>query len=340
MKRDVVVATLLVVIAAGCAGPRSSSDQEPAPGVGSARLVGGAAHTGDPAVVVLEVDGQGNCTAEFISTTVLLTAAHCVLTDSGKPMPTSTFRIHRGPDIHTAQATEWITIDPADVHPHPSFQDEEHDVAVLVLKEPVDVTPLAWSTSALSATDVGKAVRLVGYGANVPGEPEGDDGFGIKRQLTTTIAKVDPHFVQVGKAGQTACGGDSGGPAIVDVGGVETIIGLDSYSDAEVDCTEGEYYQRVDTEAAFIATYLSPASVPAAPGAEPPGDGKAEEPRGGGGSKDPPAAVASPQAGSCSVSPPRSAPHGTALGSIGALGLAAAWIRASSSGSRRRRRGR
>jgi len=99
-------------------------------------------------------------------------------------------------------------------------------------------------------------VRIVGYGANVA-RSRGDDGFGVKRELTTRVAKVDRDFVKVGKPGQTACKGDSGGPALMTIDGVETIVGLDSYSDAEGDCTEGEFYQRVDTEAAFIAQYLT-----------------------------------------------------------------------------------
>ncbi len=243
--------------------------------VTGARLVGGTTDTGDPAVVVFQATGNdgGECTAVFVSTTVLLTAAHCVLTENGGPLTGATFRIYQGNDFSKAKTADWITIDPSDVHPHPQYDGDAHDIAALVLKSPVAVTPLPIASAPLGAGDVGKTVRLIGYGANVAGNVT-NDGFGIKRQLTTTISAVDAGFVRVGKKGATACGGDSGGPALLEIGGVETIIGLDSYSNAATDCTGTEYYQRVDAEAAFIATYL-PATPPAPP---PKDDGDPDKP--------------------------------------------------------------
>jgi V8-like Glu-specific endopeptidase len=251
-RRPILIATLFFAAAgAGC-----SSRSEPMAKT-SARLVGGTPDSGDPAVVLFQATGNdgGECTAVFISTTVLLTAAHCVLTESGGPLSGATFRIYRGNDFANATENDWLAIESSNVHAHASFTGDDHDIAVVVLSQPVDVKPLPLVTQ-LSPSDVGKSVRLVGYGSNVA-TGGGNDGFGIKRELTTTIVSVETSFVEVGKTGETACSGDSGGPALIQIDGVETIIGLDSFSDAIQDCTASEFYQRVDTEADFIASFMT-----------------------------------------------------------------------------------
>src|SRR5262249_39402433 len=161
--------------AAACAGcsvsPSAQQEGRERSEATSARLVGGTPNDGDPAVVVFQATGDdgGECTAEFVTKTVLLTAAHCVLTEDSKPPENARFRIYRGNDISAATEADWIEIEPNDVHPHPSFEGDAHDVAVLVLKQPVDVTPLPIGRAPLSSADVGKSVRLVGYGASVAG---------------------------------------------------------------------------------------------------------------------------------------------------------------------------
>ncbi len=61
--------------------------------------------------------------------------------------------------------------------------------------------------------------------------------------------------VIVGDAQRHSCVGDSGGPAIVALGGVQTLIGVDSYTDT-TGCTEPSHYRRVDLYTAFFDAYL------------------------------------------------------------------------------------
>lgn len=301
-------ATVLLLLSAACADVRAESTaatREP--------LVGGARDTGDAAVVLFQATGDqgGECTAVFASTTVLLTAAHCVLDENSKPLVGSTFRIYRGDDFSKAKETDWITIDPSDVHPHPAYTGDAHDMAVLVLRAPVSVTPLPLAT-ALARADVGQPVRLVGYGANVAGASADNDGFGLKRDLDVTLDGLETDFIRVGRKDHTACGGDSGGPALMKIGGVDTIVGLDSYSDAKIDCTGAEHYQRVDTEAKFLATYLPPAPPPTQPPSDPPPSSSPLPPNATT-EKDPPRhddgpAASAEHTGGCAVGRSRSAP--------------------------------
>jgi hypothetical protein len=232
-------------------------------GASAARLVGGVADTADASVVLFEVTGNngGDCTAEFISTTVLVTAAHCALDEQGKPLSGVQFRIYMGNDYSQVKDADWIYIDPSNVHPNPAYDGDKNDITVLVLSKPMAVTPFAYNTTALTQATVGQAVHLIGYGSNVQGTAASGNngGFGLKRDLTTTVDDFNADFVHIGATGKNGCDGDSGGPAIVTIGGVPTIIGLDSYSDQQVDCTGGDYYQRVDTQAAFIAQYMTAA---------------------------------------------------------------------------------
>lgn len=260
-----LVALVLGSAEAGCsAKPDEVSGRLGTPGATGTRaskLVGGAADTADPAVVLFETTGTsgGDCTAEFISTTVLLTAAHCTLDDQGRPLVGAQYRITTKSDYAQVTDADWIYIDASNVHPNPAYDGNANDIAVLVLSKPAAVTPFAWNSQPLAQASIGESARLVGYGSNVQGAAASgaNGGFGLKRQLTTTVDGFDAGFVHIGKTGMNGCDGDSGGPALVTIGGVETIIGLDSYSAQQVDCTGGDYYQRVDTQAAFINQFTS-----------------------------------------------------------------------------------
>jgi secreted trypsin-like serine protease len=260
-----LLALVLASAAAGCsAQPGDAPGTAAAPGATAtsvSKLVGGAADTADPAVVLFETTGTngGDCTAEFISTTVLLTAAHCTLDDKGKPLVGAQYRIYMGSDYAKVTDADWITIDASNVHPNPAYDGNANDIAVLVLSKPAAVTPFAWNSQPLAQSSIGESARLIGYGSNVQGAAASgaNGGFGLKRQLTTTVDGFDAGFVHIGATGKNGCDGDSGGPALVTIGGVETIIGLDSYSAQQVDCTGGDYYQRVDTQAAFINQFTS-----------------------------------------------------------------------------------
>lgn len=115
-------------------------------------LVGGVIDPADPAIALIEVQDPANlaqhveCTANFIATTVLITAAHCVTDANGQPLPSSTiYRVYAGVDFVDADPQNWMTVQA--VHPHPQYNpngfdpnSNAHDIAVIVIESPAEVT--------------------------------------------------------------------------------------------------------------------------------------------------------------------------------------------------------
>lgn len=262
-----LVPCLLARALAGC----QSADADPPPVRASVQwLVGGATDTSDPAVVLTEMilgNSGGMCTASFIDRSVLLTAAHCVADDNGRSVPAAAkYRFYRGADLSAAAERDWVVVQTKNVHAHPEYDPNTsaNDVAVLVLDQPVDVVPLAINTKGLAQDMIGAEVRLVGYGST-SGTQGASDGFGRKRMLTTSVQMVQSDVLLIGNTGHQACDGDSGGPALLTIAGVETIIGTDDYNAFGLNCTRGDYYQRVDRQLDFISSFLPPgggATVP------------------------------------------------------------------------------
>jgi hypothetical protein len=145
-----------------------------------------------------------------------------------------------------------IDIQPKNVHANPKYNGGNNDVAVLVLDQPVSLVPLPLNTTPLGASLVGAPVRIVVFGVNNPA----GNGFGVKRQLATTIDQIQTQVLQVGNTGGQACDGDSGSPVLMMIHGVETIIGTDSYSQGTVNCTRGDFYMRVDDNLDFVGQYV------------------------------------------------------------------------------------
>jgi len=259
LAASVVVGCAAASGGAGCAGSSESTDD----GTTADAIIGGRTDSSDAAVVELveAIGSSGDeytCTATFISTTVLLTAAHCVVEDDHpKVIPSNaTFRIMNAASRSAAKKSDWITVRRANVHPHPHYDgDAAHDVAIVVLDSPVAVTPVAIRRTPITSALAGSNVRLVGFGqATRKSGP--NDGSETRRTVQTTLRALDGDLVRIGNTGQQACDGDSGGPALLTVDGVDTLIATDDLAATDVDCAGGDLYQRVDLHLDFIDTYL------------------------------------------------------------------------------------
>jgi V8-like Glu-specific endopeptidase len=233
----------------------------------SSPIIGGARDTSDHAVVMLvdypaDESAFYSCTASFISPTVLLTAAHCGLTEAGFQfgvfLGDDASPYNTGSPASTIAALKPHLLTVKEVHANPAYaanaQNYPGDIGIVILDAPVSsVTPLPINRAPLTAAIVGRSAEIVGYGQVVYRQ------FNLTEySASTKVASLDPdgHTVVVGDANTHTCLGDSGGPAIVTMAGVPTIIGTDSFTQSN-GCTEPSHFQRTDVYSAFIDGYLN-----------------------------------------------------------------------------------
>lgn len=241
----------LSLLASGCLGA-------PPAGVGSssASIIGGTSDTGDPGVVLVfaQVPGAQSgslCTGEVVSPHVVMTAAHCVSPDEvGQG---AVFNVFTGNDFN--QATQADLLPVAEAHPNPAWNASDlaagNDVGVVILKNAITIAPLPFNHSAMAQTMVGQNVRFVGYGLD---DAVNQTGAGVKRVTSTTLSDYDQVKLHFTDGTHETCNGDSGGPAFMTLGGVETIVGITSYGNPN--CNQGGYDTRIDSVAPFVDGYV------------------------------------------------------------------------------------
>ena len=208
--------------------------------------------------IVGEASVGGFCTGTLITSTHVLTAAHCAEAilrlgdeDSG------TFEVGR----QVYRTTQ--------VHIIPSFDADQfiHDVAVLVLSEPVlDIEP-----AELSAVppNVGELVTIVGFGGQ--GTPEGgsDGSFGTKLVGQVVVDHVTANefsWIFNDLSESNPAPGDSGGPVFIDGEQGLLLAGIVS-SGTTADAALGDitFNMRVDAYEPWITEIVFSSLPPAEP---------------------------------------------------------------------------
>jgi hypothetical protein len=150
----------------------------------------------------------------------------------------------------------WVNVAKVAWDPQYPNSDEEvgHDVAVAILEHPVDIKPLPFLTGALDSSIKGQLARVVGFGYNDAWA--GRAGFGIKREGQEEIVSLNDQYIMSEPwENRVTCGGDSGGAFLLPINGVETLVGVTAYGDAE--CNEFGGYSRVDVNRAFFDQFLN-----------------------------------------------------------------------------------
>ncbi|WP_394850954.1 S1 family peptidase [Pendulispora brunnea] len=199
------------------------------------------------------------CTGTIVKVNKILTAAHCVnrmYLDWENPW--ISIRTGQNPTSDDPRFTiSTVSWDAEFTGDWP----KGHDFAVITLSSNTSgVTPIPVSRHRLEIKHLGSYLRITGYGRTSPGDVASggtkryaDVGLGGLSEKTftagTNMPSTDPRA-------QTICYGDSGGPALADLGSGTEVIGVTSYT--VNNCQEG-WHVRTDT--ADATSFLKSAGV-------------------------------------------------------------------------------
>jgi uncharacterized protein (TIGR03382 family) len=212
----------------------------------SAPITHGEPTEGLLAVAAITTGGELTCTGTLVAPRVVVTAAHCLRGHA----PDGVFfgAVVGGPGEHVpiAAVREDARFDALSL---------DHDLGVVILARAVDVPPIALPSAPLAeAALVGRVVVVVGFGATGdPAEPAG-----TKRRGSTVVTEATPIQLSVAPAPAQPCRGDSGGPTLLALDGVRTLVGVTAFGDE--DCAVFATSTRVDAHADFLAGAIAAAT--------------------------------------------------------------------------------
>lgn len=272
-RRHFVHATLVALAALGATSCSSGGRASDGTAAGSSAITSGTADDADTSAVFIKatVKGQtGYCSGVVVSPHVVLTAGHCSTMDA-------TYAIFVGPDFNdrAAQAATDNYIPVVEHHAHPRYDSKRNlnDVGVLITSAPIPRPATPINRTKISASDVGRAVRIVGFG-----QTSGSDANSLGRRMegATTIAAYDSSSLTISGT-PNICLFDSGGPTFMNQNGVDVVVGIHFIIDA-ASCDQNGYDDRVDVYTDFIDGYVEAADPPDAGAADAADDGGAGPP--------------------------------------------------------------
>jgi hypothetical protein len=213
-------------------------------------ITGGSLDGGAHPAVALVLADRGNgpvqdCSAALVAPSVLVTAAHCASgTISNRVEVSFDSRFVAG---SSPVFSGTLYADPAW---SPGAQDT-HDVAVVVLDEPVSVAPLALPEADALEKPTLKGAELVNVGYGYADRTFVFDGY--RRSSTSSFTSLRPTELKLSQKPGGVCFGDSGGPRLLD----STVVAITSTGNPN--CTGQTVGYRLDTPSAraFLSQYVA-----------------------------------------------------------------------------------
>jgi len=235
------------------AAPADALDASGGVEVDTTEIVSGVADRGrDPAVVAVDIGGEGLCSGTLVAPRVVVTARHCVSeTSESVACPPDGKQIdgNRSPKSlgilvgDDAQSAELVAQGKAVVVPNSEYLCD-HDIAAIVLDR--DVTGIPFVKVSKTGAVKGHFVRAVGFGKT------GDDGEAGEKLLREHVKILDVSAAEL-EVGEATCNGDSGGPALDETSG--ELIGVVSRGGPSCEGADvHNIYTRADVFASLIAS--------------------------------------------------------------------------------------
>lgn len=227
-----------------------------------------------------EGTGGGRCSGTVVSSNVVLTAAHCVLTaDRSEIHPPASFHVVTGNVNWTSNPRTISTVSRIAVNPNfaylvPSGTPVRADVAVLGLSQPIVAPPISIATAKI--WEPGTLGLMAGWGETVAGAPAPTTlhyGGAVVQSNSFCESEFAYHqpswnlcVLDYPEYEYASCSGDSGGPLLkAGPGGEPVQIGIASFGTAGCPTDRPSYYARVDSVAGWIQKKVGEYAPPVAP---------------------------------------------------------------------------